>query len=235
MSHSHGRRLSPVALLFTVITITFALCCALPALAQVGPPSWWGALDENTVSMSFQFPTDAWPPIAGFSALPSWYEGTTWTKGGTRTPQWAANLSGHTGVWGLTSGAAGEGSLELKLDNQPRDGWVKHVWYQFDLYLSGGGCCLTEDSSPDTGISNKWAIYEELQFGWQRVTGGFDVYPQPAWETLTWDFVTPSGGYAAIDNVYVASHCMVPEPSSLAALDAMATGLLFSIRRRKRI
>jgi len=84
------------------------------------------------------------------------------------------------------------------------------------------------------GIYGQQETFEDLPFGWQRVTGSFNVKPQPDWEKLTWSLsVNALAGKIAIDNLYVGAHCeVIPEPSSLAALGCPLLGLLVGLRRR---
>ena len=214
--------------------LAIILCPAIPAGAQVNAPAWWDSPDNNTISLGFLFDDSTFAPVPNHAVTPGWYTGSTWTRGGARTPEWAALLADHTGVWGFTDGQAGEGYLQIQLANQSRSGWVKHVWYQFDLYqVSSDTCCV--HAEPGTGtVFNEVVDSEQLPFGWYRVTGSFDIIPQPEWETLRWNFVAFAAGKTAIDNLYVGTHCeMVPEPSSLVFLGPSALGLLAIIRRRR--
>ena len=80
-------------------------------------------------------------------------------------------------------------------------------------------------------ISNQIEIVEDLPYGWKRITGSFDITPQPDWENINWSFVTEAAGKAAIDNVYFGTHCTaVPEPSAIAFF---VPGLLLILRRYK--
>jgi len=119
---------------FFAALVVAAICLAVPAAAQVNAPTWWGTQDDYTVSLGFQFPDNAWQPPATYSVGPAWYGGTTWDKQGPKTPQWAPQLSGHDGVWGLTDGYTGDGTLSVKVGNQYREAYVKQVWYKFDIY-----------------------------------------------------------------------------------------------------
>ena len=220
------RRLTPA------LAVACLLLASTPSGAQVGAPAWWGTFDNDTVSLSFLFPQSNWPPMPDFAAAPAWYAGTTWTRGGPKTPQWAALVSGHTGVWGIADGLAGQGELAIRLDNQYRPGWIKHVWYQFDLYQVGAQTCCLHGSGDVGSILNEHATTEELPFGWQRVTGSFDILPQPDWEQFTWQFDVQAAGKAAIDNLHIGARCEVPEPSALVALASPVLALIAARRRR---
>ena len=212
-----------------------ALACILlittRAHAQVNAPAWWGVIDNDTVSLSFLFPQNDWPPVPDFSRTPAWYAGTTWTLSGPKTPQWAIQLQGHEGVWGITDGFAGEGDIAVRLDNQFRPNWIKHVWYQFDVY---GPCCWESAAGDVATIFNDQYTAVDLSFGWKRVTGSFDVIPQPDWEKLTWTFTVEAAGKAAIDNFHVGARCeLVPEPAAIVTLASSLLALVALARRRR--
>ena len=218
------RKLASAAALVCILLVTTG------AHAQVNAPAWWGALDNDTVSLSFLFPQNNWPPVADFSAVPAWYAGTTWTLSGPKTPQWAIQLEGHEGVWGITDGLAGEGDIEVRIDNERRQDWIKHVWYQFDLY---GPCCWETEAGDAATIFNEQYTAVDLSFGWKRVTGSFDVRPQPDWEKLTWTFAVQAAGLAAIDNFHIGARCeQIPEPAAVVTLTSTLLALA-ALRRRR--
>ena len=47
----------------TITIFAVFLAGRVHADAPVNPPDWWGVNDGETVSLSYDFGTDAWPPI----------------------------------------------------------------------------------------------------------------------------------------------------------------------------
>ena len=108
-----------VVVLWSRLAILAAVMLAASAasMAQVGAPSWWNTVNNDTVSLSFLFPQDTWTPQINSQVVPGWYAGATWTRFGQKIPQWASQLAGHYGVMGITDGMSGDGFLEVELDN----------------------------------------------------------------------------------------------------------------------
>ncbi len=220
MNHSTGRRdMIPCALLAIALGLLMA---ASAAQAQSNTPDWWASIDNDTVSLAYLFSIDTWPPQADLQIAPGWFDGATWSVEGSKPLLWVPTFLGHNGVVGFFDGQPGEAKLHLLIGNDPRRDWTKHVWYQFDLYQVKAETTLTQAAESPASVADSTQTIVDLEYGWKRVTGSFDLVPQPAWEELTWTVAFECTGYAAFDNVCVGTHCTaapnVPEPTTMATL-----------------
>lgn len=190
---------------------------AAHAVAQdpVDPPPWWGVSDDQTVSLSFTFPV-TFPngspdPVPTFAVTPPWYNNPTpWTASGNI--EWLANLSGHTGVLGITGG--GSATLDLFVDNDPHLDWVKIFWFQFD-HFEGASGEITNTIAESLSDYGRAAVTEEtvsIGSGWERTTVSAELIPQPNDETIAFTFLENLTADIGIDNLHVSSKCVKPRP-----------------------
>ncbi len=152
------------------------------------------------------FRVPQWPPESDYSVLPSWYEETLWTLGGSFPPMWLPGVTDHQGVWGLPGGVAAEGFLSVRRDDQPEPQGVEYCAYQFDFYTGDGMLMWEPIMPPECEVVNYLVEVEELENGWQRAYLTFDVVPPPAWQQLSWYMSTAAGRSepVAIDNVVMS-------------------------------
>lgn len=230
-----GRRESiPSALLAIALAL---LMLASAAQAQSNPPDWWASTDNETISLAYLFPVGAWPAQADIQIAPDWFGGVTWSLEGPKPLLWVPTFLGHNGVVGFFDGQPGEAKLHLLIDNDPRRDRTKHVWYQFDVYQVQAETSVTQATESPAAFSNLTQTTVDLEYGWMRVTGSFDLVPQPGWEELTWTMAFDCTGYVAFDNVYVSTHCTaapnVPEPATIVTLLLAFAGGGATIRHRR--
>lgn len=217
------------------------------ARAQVGPPSWYGVDDGNSVTLMWDF-----DGTHNFNTpqveVPGPSSPNSSLNGGWYTPFTGFGLAGNTrdttGTYGGRLGTdvlgtrdtASGGNLNLTahISNLANPSNVKFFWYQFDYFTTGPQGNINDiDPAGQGQIIYDLRQADPLANGWTRYTVAGRIIPQPAFETLRIS-IDPQGnvtnpGSAAIDNLYFTTHC-VPEPCSLAALSLGALALL---RRKK--
>ncbi len=239
--------------------LLFALSCAVlvawtpPTNAQSPPdpnpkPPWWGVNDNYTGATGYDLST---APTAGRWNQPDRTVPTPLPPFMTNNPErnflqlthemtWQGSdiIGGRTGVAGVRNNGPNDvmADLEIGLDNQFVENWVKRVWVSFDMWtqmelwdtiITG----ITASSSHQPGFAVAgYQLGEPQTFGWRQVSIEFTLNPQPDWEVVAIDFVVPSLATLGIDNVWIASHCM-PEPTTVGLL---AIGAVAMLRRRRR-
>lgn len=215
------------------------------AFAQVNPPAWWNQSpnDQGTVSMCFNFDTNAFPPVASIRNVPSWFPSGdgSWTKTGAAS--WFAGPYGsHSGVWGI-DGSNTSSSLEIQGANQTSPGDITRMWVQFDYLVSSTGQLgITYDSSPGSisnGFSSSSTNLETVPGvgTWVRNTVTWNVTVQPTYERVRWTMSALPGTASTVlvDNFCFGSHNEpVPEPATAVALGMGICSLLYVWRKTSR-
>ena len=206
------------------LIVVAALLFGAFARAQTAPrppnaPSWWNVKDENTVSVSYTFDSDTWPPTPNTTVAPSWFQGVTWTK--SNNVQWMASVTDHQGVWGISQ--IGVDTMEAGIDNDPRVDWIKIFDIEYDGYFIGNDTLVASQSSPASiRDHNPQMTVEDIGNGWKHVTVHLEMIPQPDDEQASWSFdVKQIGNPVAMDNVFFSTRC-IPEDS----LEDTSTGPL---------
>lgn len=181
------------------------------------PPPWWGVQDENTVSLYWNFDTPF--PAGTFPAptatvVPSWYQPAVTLGVPTPNLVWIPSLAGNIGVLGMVgSGSSQSAALDLTVDNEPHQDWIKIFWFQFDVFEGTSGSVIAELEKnlayDRAGIFEKHDV-SPLGNGWERVTVAAQLIPQPDDEGIDWSFFEGAFGTVAIDNLYVNSKCVKP-------------------------
>jgi len=179
------------------------------------PPPWWGVQDENTVSLSWEFPTpfpNGQPdPNPTFAVTPSWYNNPSpWTASSNIV--WVNNLGGQQGVCALSGN--GTATLELFVDNDPHLDWIKIFFFQFDSFEGTGGEITSsiQESLQTYGRASVTERTQSLGNGWERTTVTAQLIPQPDDEEIDFVLIETLGGTIGIDNLHVASKCEKPRP-----------------------
>ena len=192
-------------------TATFLLLSsALAAQIPEDPPPWWGyGGDDETVSLYWDFANSVAPLVPTAQVLPSWYAPPPgpgmFTNSGNVT--WVAQVNGQSGVLGLTG--AGSGTISALVDNDPQPTHTKTVFLQYDSFASNGSAVkltLGKDL-----LKYKRRILDEsskvLGNGWVQTTVKMELTPQPDSEVVSFSLFQSATGLAAIDNLYVNTHC----------------------------
>lgn len=187
------------------------------AQSPVDPPPWWRVNDENTVSLAWNFddPNPLLTTQPTLAVVPSWYNPAI-TRFPTPLPppiQYLPSLNGHTGVLGFTgNGTPTQAALDLKVDNFPHLDWIKVFWFQFDAFEGASGS-VSQAIRQDLVKYDRAIVTEKhdpIGNGWERVTIGAQLMPQPDDETIDWTFTENALGSVAIDNLFVNSRCIKP-------------------------
>lgn len=207
-------------LLRTIVVTGIVVAASVPALGQVNPPPWWGANDGNTTSQSWTFDDPSAPFVPDFVVNPFGAPGV----GTSGNVIYELTALGRNGVMVMRDG----GTLFFQIPNERRLDWIKQCWLQFDYAIDGSG--FFDITAPGSTLVN-WNRVDEPYPGtpWSRVTVTFDFVPQPDSETLM--FTANPNSVLFIDNVHFGTHCVVPEPATMAALGLGAAALL---RRRRK-
>ena len=180
---------------------------------------------------------------------PATMVGPTWDQGDwtcddishSSTLQWYEGPNGWTGHQGLigcdnTNGTGTvNGSLAIHINNFPPQNPLKLVWYEVVVKQWGEGLYSEASFGLPQGYTADKVILNstELPEGGMVANDGWEIRPNPTWETFTWNFSVPAGGGVLVDRFYISTAC-VPEPSSLMALGAGLMGLGGFLVRRKR-
>lgn len=200
------------------LPVLAGLLLGTAAFAQtpVDPPPWWRVNDDVTVSLYWNFDTPFAPgtfPPPSFAVVPPWYSPTVTTGVASANLRYLAALGGNVGVLALQgSGAAQAATLDLTVDNDPYIDWIKVFWFQFDAFEGTGGSITAEIEKSlayDRAIVSQQTV--SLGNGWERVTIEAQLIPQPDDEGIDWSFLS-SGNTVAIDNLFVNSKCVKPQP-----------------------
>lgn len=197
------------------------VCAVATAQDPVNPPPWWGVQDEETVSLSWNFPTtfaNRPDPTPDFAVTASWYNNQTpWS--GTSNFTWLNSLNGKAGVCALVgNGTVGlTGQLDLFVDNDPHLDWVKIFWFQVDVFKGSTGKLTQtiEESLTKYGRANVTEKVVSLGSGWEQLTVTAELIPQPDDEEIDFTFIEDAFGTVAIDNLHVSSKCVKPRPDEL--------------------
>lgn len=179
------------------------------------PPPWWNVPDEVTVSLYFDFDSAAAPFQPTSQVVPSWYSSTVTAFTVPPNVVWIPSLGGQSGCVGLVgTGSPQSAALALKVDNDPHLNWVKIFWFQFDAFegTSGAVAGRIEQDLAKYGRAIVRETREPLAGGWQRVTIEAQLIPQPDDETIDWSLLENAFGSVAIDNLFVSSKCVKPQP-----------------------
>jgi hypothetical protein len=122
-------------------------------------------------------------------------------------------LGGHLGVGGLVgNGTPQQAALNLKVDNDPHFNWIKVFWFQFDRFGSATGDLTTSIAKLNYDRAIVHEKVEPIGQGWERVTIQAQLIPQPDDEDIDWTFVENAFGSVAIDDLFVSSKCVKPNP-----------------------
>ncbi|MFT6079305.1 MAG: hypothetical protein ACJAQZ_001359 [Planctomycetota bacterium] len=194
------------------------VCAVATAQDPVNPPPWWGVQDEQTVSLSWNFPTtfaNQPNPTPDFAVTASWYSNQTpWS--GTNNFTWLNSLNGKAGVCALVGNGTLNltGELDLFVDNDPHLDWVKIFWFQVDVFKGSTGKLTQtiEESLTKYGRANVTETVVSLGSGWEQLTITAELIPQPDDEDIDFTFIEDAFGTVAIDNLHVSSKCVKPRP-----------------------
>lgn len=200
-----------------MLTSVLALTCATAsAQVPVDPPPWWGVLDENTVSIAWDFDNGAGalpPPAPDFQVAASWYQNQApWSSTGAPL-QHIANFQGRVGVFALVgAGTPQTTSLKLFVANDARLDWIKQFYLQYDEY-DPGGSGISASITQQLSKYGRASVTEErvaTSGGWETVTITATLIPQPDDEEVDWAFELAAAGTLALDNVFVSTRCVKP-------------------------
>ncbi|MEQ1632694.1 MAG: hypothetical protein ABL997_10000 [Planctomycetota bacterium] len=192
--------------LATFLLLTSALTAQLPD----DPPPWWNySADDETVSLYWDFANAGAPLIPTAQVLPTWFSPPPgpgmFSNSGNIT--WVALVNGQTGVLGLTG--AGSGTISVLVDNDPQPTHTKTVFLQYDGFASNGSSVKLDLGKDLLKYKRRIVSQTEksLGNGWVQTTLEMELTPQPDSEVLNFALVQSATGTAAIDNLYVSTHC----------------------------
>jgi hypothetical protein len=142
-------------------------------------------------------------------------------------------LRGAVGINNLSGNETMYGEFLIHLDNWQRTYPRKLIWMQADGYMDAGGIWL--DLAGPQGSVDWWTEayqYDETT-GWFTQTIAAVIVPNPYWEQFVFNFAANPGGMLLVDNVRIATACVVPEPGLISVI-GLGLGLVgMVIRRRK--
>lgn len=199
---------------------TFAAALSVAALGQSNPPPWWGVDDGNTTSQCWTFdnPND---PFAPDFVMNPWGSPIV---GGSGSIQVEGSALDRVGVVVLRSG----GQISFDIANDPRPDWIKQCWMQFTWALDGSATVNIDGAG--SAMENVVQVDDPIPgTPWTTTTITFDLVPQPPFEIIT--FTAGENSVFFLDDFYFGTHCVVPEPATMAAL---GLGGLALIRRRRK-
>lgn len=192
--------------------------CAAVSMAQINTPPWWNIDDGNTTSHGWNFDNPT-APLFDHVGLNPWGLPTFLQAGDVA---YDANL----GQFILRNG----GEIGFEIPNQERREWIKLFWMQFVIKWDGDAGAWMQ--VPQGHQINNWHTtgLDDLGGGWFRWTLEGEILPQPAWERF--GLYTGANGIMFVDSMYFGTHCIVPEPASLAVIGLGVVGVI-ARRRRK--
>ncbi len=198
-----------------LLTVLLLSALASTAYAQVQhQPPWWNQPpptgDGRTTTETWGFDTANSDATTHVSPNPQNPPSAADTEGDAG---WVDEAGGRTGVMGV-KGSGKRGSVTFWVWNGMAENSKKHLWVQYDSYVSGGsigGPSATfgpdEQRAGPGGFSVPHPA-QDLGGGWKRHWRQWEIEPQPAFEEITFTFGTlPAGGTAVIDNLHIGTHC----------------------------
>jgi hypothetical protein len=130
---------------------------------------------------------------------------------------WYDEYLGRYGVWhGDITG------ITLYIPNTPNP-YVKELWVEVGCR---GNLISYDILDPQVGVTDLGYTMESVGKGWQKLTFGFQIVPNPVFEVI--NFVLHDSG-ADVDYIIVDTIC-TPEPATIALF---GLGVLSLLRRRK--
>jgi len=187
------------------------------ATQTYGPPAWWNAADDNTLSLQLN-PVPVAGDNLGYGIAPSWWVGT----GDPDYPENSPYLSD-----GWTWSGDFESSATLWLKNRSQPNMFKEIWMWWKPAAMAGQPQLLDHVrlGTPTEVGRKADLLV-----WDAETGNafakWTIEPQPDWETITWY----SCSHPECD-VYLAVRCAPGLPAFALVGVAPVLGML--IRRRR--
>jgi hypothetical protein len=164
------------------------------------PPTWYGSSDGLTITRSYPMSDGSLPPTeTGGYPLPPWSFGEFWLSSG---------VSAYPDGVGL-QGPNQEGFLDLTMGNEHLAFFVKHVWLRYFVLEKGGTVLVSTENEDECEEENYEEETKSLGANWEVVTITYDIKPQPAWESVQWEFDTDADADAKVRvrNVQFATHC----------------------------
>lgn len=205
----------------------FVVALAATASAQpIDPPPWWGVNDGFTTTQCWTFDTPDFPPKPDLLINP--FGEPEWRNNGV---EWRPEYNGRRGVWGQFG--QGQSSFAVFIPNRRNEQLIKEVWLQtrFTEVPGQSDLSLNIQTEQPSQIENLSETVVDLGQGWFLSTVTFTIRPQPNWEIFEFIFTSADGTPAAIDDLYIGTHC-VPEPASIIAIGGALAAL--AARRRRR-
>jgi hypothetical protein len=217
IGHDGGREVSMMKATGIGFVCALLLMATSAGADDFAPPLWRGF--PNTTWGQWEFGTDDQTPPAddGFFAFgdPS----MTVTPG--TNMGWLDDYEGRQGVWQLS------GWFDVTLQNDPVERPFKDIWLQLTWFPQN------ETAAPvieilDPEVSEPFVTTptddEELSDGWHHTVFHFQIFPNPAEETLRVQ------GAINVDEVVIDTRC-VPEPATLVLVVTGSIGVIL-LRRR---
>lgn len=219
-----------------ILAIIIVLFLVIPVQAQTITPDWWGIRDFDTVSLLYQFNDDSATiepdSIVVFYNTPE----PSSVEISKQNTEWINMLNNHTGVLSLVPQITGKARMQLNTSNLLSGYRPKQVRYQFDVFTNSAVLNTSTVTSIFGTTEHTLISVEQLQYGWVRMSGIFDIVGQPKEYRLEWIFDNAYFGNVAIDNLYItaapAAVPDIPEPSSIAILGTGIFGL-FVLRKKR--